>query len=360
MNVSMSFSDSPSGTLDWVGNNGVRVFRFLYEPLDLVGYLADTVSLYVPSLSEKHLDAGSAQRNLQFSHDYAGGIEMPVRAVNVVDIDPSDIKSGTLMAINRLDGLGTLEDWGTGAHTTHIAMLMWLGQGDDRALHVVESTDTEAYWPNPNIQSTLLKEWIPMGVSANFSVALLPLRADLQAKFDQDAAELYIVASLGEPYGYKNFIMSFYDLPEGNLPWPASWQLIESLFGVIGEVAPSIPELFLTEGLNKRLNTTGLDYLAISNEANRRNMSWGELLAMPEMDDWVYSNGPSRVCDCFACSIYKAGGLFGSLADSIQCTEFQNKDVYSLDFYEIAANPGGSDDPRPQACKAADPSLPYC
>ena len=39
---------------------------------------------------------------------------------------------------------------------------------------------------------------------------------------------------------------------------------------------------------------------------------------------WRYSDGPSMVCDVFVCETYKAAGLFGSLRDSIQCTEFQN------------------------------------
>lgn len=124
-------------------------------------------------------------------------------------------------------------------------------------------------------------------------------------------------------------------------------------------MAPSIPELIMNEGLNKRLNTTGLGMVAAANLANQRNVSWGELLAMPEQDSWVYSDGPARVCDVYSCSIYKAAGLFGDLTDKIQCGEFQNRDVYSLDFYDLASE-DGLHDPRPAACKEADPTLPYC
>lgn len=360
VNVSMNYNltELPAGTDEWLGHSGVRVLRFMYEPLDLIGYVADTLSLFVPSLAEPTLDAGSAQRNLQFLSDYTGGVQMPERSTIVTPIPESDIQTGTLMAINRLDGLGTLEDWATGARTTHIAMLMWLGSGADRALHVVESTDTESYWPNPNVQSTLLKEWIPMAVAANYSVAILPLKPELQAKFDADAAELFVAGSLGERYGYRSFVATFYDVAVGSLPWPAAWQSVESLFQLIGLVDPAIPELIMNEGLNKRLNTTGLGMIAAANLANQRNMSWGELLAMPEQDNWVYSDGPARVCDSYACAIYKAGGLFGDLADQIQCVEFQNRDVYSLDFYDIATS--AETDTRPDACKEADPSLPYC
>ena len=33
---------------------------------------------------------------------------------------------------------------------------------------------------------------------------------------------------------------------------------------------------------------------------------------------------PSRVCDVYVCSIFKAAGLFGDLADQINCVEFEN------------------------------------
>lgn len=364
MQTSFNLTSAPAGTEEWVSHSGIRIFRFLFEPLDLIGDILDTASLYLPALSEPVLDEASAERNLKFLHDYAGGVEMPVRTQGVTPIDESLIKSGTLMAINRLDGLGTLEDWATGARTTHIATLMWLGTGADRALHVVESTDKESYWPNPNIQSTLLKEWIPLAVAANYSVALLPLKADLQAKFDVESAEIFIASTLGEPYGYRSFVATFYDVPVGSLPWPASWQAIESIFELIGTIDPAIPALIMDEGLNKRLNTTGLSMVLASNEANRRNISWGELLAQPEQDNWVYSDGPARVCDVYSCSIYKEGGLFGSLSDGIQCGEFQNRDVYSLAFYDLASLGEQGEvlgaDPRPAACKAADPTLPYC
>jgi len=59
------------------------------------------------------------------------------------------------------------------------------------------------------------------------------------------------------------------------------------------------------------------------------------------------------VCDVFACSIYKAAGLFGSLADKIQCGEFQNADVYTLNFYNVSRM-------LPQECQQLNPGLPYC
>ena len=40
------------------------------------------------------------------------------------------------------------------------------------------------------------------------------------------------------------------------------------------------------------------------------NMTFGELMAIPERDEWIYSDGYSMVCSCFVVAMYKAGGLF--------------------------------------------------
>lgn len=57
-------------------------------------------------------------------------------------------------------------------------------------------------------------------------------------------------------------------------------------------------------------------------ESEKRGMSFEELLAIPEKDDWEYSDGFSTTCVAFILQMYKEAGLFGSLSDSIQVTEF--------------------------------------
>lgn len=48
-----------------------------------------------------------------------------------------------------------------------------------------------------------------------------------------------------------------------------------------------------------------------------RNLTVGEVFAMPEQDEWVYSDGKSMVCSAFVAAVWKAGGLFAGL-DNIQ------------------------------------------
>ena len=66
----------------------------------------------------------------------------------------------------------------------------------------------------------------------------------------------------------------------------------------------------------------GLDLPEILVEVEKQGSSFGELLAIPEQDDWIYADGKSASCVAFILEMYKAAGLFGPLSSSIQVTEF--------------------------------------
>jgi hypothetical protein len=80
-----------------------------------------------------------------------------------------------------------------------------------------------------------------------------------------------------------------------------------------------------------------------------RNMTFGELMAIPEKDGWMYNDGPSYVCSSFVAAVYKAGGLL----KDIEGTEMTPRDVYTLTIYDRNYK-------VPKKCLDNDPSLPYC
>lgn len=88
-------------------------------------------------------------------------------------------------------------------------------------------------------------------------------------------------------------------------------------------------------------------------EAARRNITFEQLVAVPEKDGWNYSDGPNYVCSSFVIAFYKASGIFGDL--DIHGTEFTPKDVYQLDIFDREYKSR-----RPQVCQDADPDLEYC
>jgi len=71
------------------------------------------------------------------------------------------------------------------------------------------------------------------------------------------------------------------------------------------------------EALNIRLNTTNLTLAQVADTLSWRNITLDEIFGMPEMDGWIYSDGPSYVCSSFVAGVYKAGGLFGANASLI-------------------------------------------
>ena len=77
---------------------------------------------------------------------------------------------------------------------------------------------------------------------------------------------------------------------------------------------------------------------------------------MVEHDGWIYSgeeprDGLSYVCSAYVTSMWKAAGLFDGM--EINATEFSPSDVYHINVFDLTT-------PRPDACVAADPDIPFC
>ncbi|GAB4846147.1 hypothetical protein Ancab_025145 [Ancistrocladus abbreviatus] len=124
---------------------------------------------------------------------------------------------------------------------------------------------------------------------------------------------------------------------------------------VWSQLQPSYAANLWNEALNKRLGTEGLDIPEILVEAERRGSSFDQLLAVPEQDDWLYSDGKSASCIAYVLEIYKAAGLFDPIASSIQVTEFTIRDAYVLNFFEDNLTR------LPKWCNDADDvKLPFC
>lgn len=71
----------------------------------------------------------------------------------------------------------------------------------------------------------------------------------------------------------------------------------------------------------------GLDLPDVLVEVEKRGSSFDELLAVPERDDWIYSDGKSTSCIAFILEMYKEGGLFDPISSSIQVTEFTVREL---------------------------------
>lgn len=246
----------------------------------------------------------------------------------------------------RLDGLDQIIMYGTGSHSGHSVMALRM----DGELYIVESQDAW-YWPTHGLQKTKWADWLQNAENADFHVTWMPLNNETSAKFNETAAVKFFNETEGLPYGYHNFLFGWIDTPTDNWPPILAQHMIPILFSVLEKVMPSQVDIFFSQAMNKRLGTTGLKIPEQAAYAASKNMTMEDVMAMPELDGWIYTgekprDGRSWVCSAYVAALWKAAGLFDPY--HINSTEFSPKDVYIMKFF---------DDKRvmPNDCIAADP-----
>lgn len=341
-----------------IAEDGVRVFHFQEDVLHTLAATFETAALFTSELTQG-VDAGTAARNAEFLRDYAG-VDMRKREDRSARIpDEEDVQSGDLFCIVRLDGLDPLIMWGSGSFCGHNVVALRINS----TLYITESQTKSSYWPTNFVQRTPYAQWMKQAQEASYNVLhlrLSPTHARLFAEREKQVAEIFATEHEGRLYGYVNMLFTWMDVGNDNLPTPADWRLVACGFALldplldrlIAKADPPVPSLW-NSALSQRLG------LALPNDketaellaiARARNMSFLDLLKMPEQDDWIYPgaasgeypSGPASVCDVFVCRLWKAAGFFDGVED-VQCTEFAPIDLSELAFYE-----GG--------CAEADPS----
>ncbi|KAL3702301.1 hypothetical protein R1sor_020323 [Riccia sorocarpa] len=295
--------------------------------------------------------------NIAFMENHMGATFTKRQGPLVTNISVSEVHSGDFLALSKIrgrwGGFETLEKWVTGAYAGHTAVCL---KDDDGKLWVGESGHENEEGEEVIVVIPWDEWWsLQLADPADPQIALLPLSAEMRAKWNNTAAWEYARKMNGQPYGYHNMIFSWIDTRNDNYPPPLDASLVASVITMWTRIQPDYASNMWNEALNKRLGTEGLDLPSVIIESERQGIPFEELLAMPEQDDWVYSDGKSTTCVAFILSIYKDAGLFGSTGDDIQVTEFTIKDAYMLNFFE-------SDSSKlPSFCSnGVDPPLPFC
>jgi len=139
------------------------------------------------------------------------------------------------------------------------------------------------------------------------------------------------------------------------------WEHIEVLAPIVDRLIPDLGDTFFNEAFNKRLGTKDLGAADIWYQANLKKIDPRTIPTMVEQDSWDYNTtrygevaqGKAMVCCVFVCNIWKAGGLFESLGNEVNCGEHTNWDDYVLTLFDTTT-------PRPKACVDADPDNKLC
>ncbi|CAN7038965.1 unnamed protein product [Brassica rapa subsp. trilocularis] len=336
---------------EYVKNKGVSIFLMHAGMLGTLQALWDVFPLFTNT-------GWGESSNLAFLEKHMGAKFEARPEPWVTNVTTDQIQSGDMLAISKIrgrwGGFETLEKWVSGAYAGHSAVCLrdsegklWVGESgneNEKGEDVIAILPWEEWW-----EFELTKD------DANPQIALLPLHPDVRAKFNVTAAWEYARSMEGKPYGYHNLIFSWIDTVTENYPPPLDSHLVASFMTVWSKMQPDYAANMWNEALNKRLGTKGLDLSDVLVEVEKRGSSFDKLLAIPEQDDWIYSDGKSTSCIAFILEMYKEAGLFGSLADSIQVTEFTLKDAYMLNFFETNASR------LPKWCNDNDSvKLPYC
>jgi len=203
----------------------------------------------------------------------------------------------------------------------------------------MESTALKPNWPPPyGIIEHTWDDWIKLAYNDQMDVSIFHLSDANYAKFNQTAAIAWWNSVKGLPYGFHNFFFGWVDTTSENYPPPLDRHSIIYVMILFERIDQAMANSMYVMAFNKRLGTNNLSMAQVMAECDRRNTTILQLITVPEQDAWIYPDGRSMVCDVFVMSMYKAGGLFGSITNSIQVTEFHPRDSYQINFYD-STNP---------------------
>ncbi|KAG0609541.1 hypothetical protein M758_8G192400 [Ceratodon purpureus] len=348
-NHTLKIDEWSEGELNYVKAKGFSVFLMPAGMLGTLLALWDVVPLFSNS-------GWGQNSNIAFMESHMGIEFIKRQQPRVTNITTADLKSGDFLAMSKIRGrwgaFETLEKWVTGAQAGHTAVCLrdendklWVGESgheNEAGEEVIVILPWEEWWE------------LQIADVANCHVAVLPLHPDLRAKFNATAAWDYARRMSGLPYGYHNMIFSWIDTPTDNYPPPLDSNLVASVITMWTRLQPAYAANMWNEALNKRLGTQGLDLPGIMVESEKRGIAFEELLAIPEQDNWEYSDGYSTDCVAFVLQLWKEAGLFGPIGKSIQVTEFTIRDAYMLKFFEDDVSR------LPSWCNVTDAATPFC
>jgi hypothetical protein len=134
-NLTFSLDDTPAGAVQWAWTFGLNVYVEICDgELGCAGDVLDTVSMFVPALTEQYLDPSSEAINRNFLQNYVN-VTYQNRSGGITPVDMSFAQTGDLLVIHRADGLASLEQWLSGEVSSHIAMFYRMPP--DNTLYVV-------------------------------------------------------------------------------------------------------------------------------------------------------------------------------------------------------------------------------
>jgi hypothetical protein len=226
--------------------NGLRIFAFCQGFLSSVHSLLMTLKLFIGGMGNNpsavlpilkpEVPEYMEKANADFLERFVN-YKLTTRREQyqkiILNVDEKEIKTGDFLFIFRMDGLDPMIMFGTGSHAGHSAVACWI----DGELHVLESQDGW-YWPKRGIQRNKWSQWVQWAKNADFHVAVLPLKEEYRRKLNTEKAlKWFEEKAEGLNYGYHNFLFSWIDTPDKNLPDIIQMETILMIMSIIEKIS---------------------------------------------------------------------------------------------------------------------------
>lgn len=336
-----------------IGVNGIRVFGFCENIVESIISIYKTYRLFTdtekepeqmknyPYYQEKTTEE-LEKDHLEFLKKFSNFDIEPRGPMGDTPLPVEDtIQSGDFFGLSEPRSFGSVMlMYFTGGPISHAAMALRLENND---LYVVEMKGA-------GLTISTWKEFVDKQIKTHHYVVHCPLKKEYREKFNTQKAYEYFL-TLGKKYGGYVVTAPWFDIPDRSTPIYLPEESIMLFLSLMDKYQPSSSYSLFRAALNMRLGTSNLTTTQIVLEAAKRNMTFEELLSVPENDAWRYDTGENIVCSSFVMHMYKVGGLFDGL--TFNAKEFQPKDIYLLDIFDKQFD-------RPQICREIDPELPYC
>jgi hypothetical protein len=329
-----------------IKTNGFRIFSFCEDLTNTISSIYKTIILFGDKGSGLlPYPINNENEVIDFLHrytDYKIENRDPKYAHSILDVDENLIQTGDFLPLYEASGLSSLIIYATGSHISHSSVAFRI----DGELYVLESE-------NKGVIRTKFREWVQMHHESGYMISWLPLKDEYRKKFNVEKALEWYKLREGLDYGSHNFVFSWFDNVNNNVPLFMDTEILLLLISLVEKFDQKVAQKYFIQGLNHRINTNLKTISEITVAAARQGLTFEKLMAMPERDEWIYDNGENYVCSALVVGIYRAAGLFDDL--NINVKEFSPRDIYQLEFFDQEYR-----DKKPQICKDADPELQFC
>lgn len=101
----------------------------------------------------------------------------------------------------------------------------------------------------------------------------------------------------GSPYGNEGAFYTSFDSKNGTFPPFTDDSNAVFFLNLMSNIGlKSSISMFIADGINKRLGTSGLDLGQCIQEVAARKLDLSEVMAMPENPDWTYGGKKKLIC----------------------------------------------------------------